>query len=154
MEYRVGSIGRVVVVRFGDGEDPLEGLREVVEKEGIDSAVFHILGGLRRGAFVVGPEEEKMPPRPVWRVLGESHEVFGFGTIFPEDGRPKIHFHGAYAKKDDVKAGCLRRDSETFLILEAVVFELTGIDARRIQDPATGLALLGFTEGQGARRCR
>ena len=144
MDYRVGSIGRVVVVRFGDGEDLINGLIGIAKKEGIHSAVFHVVGGLKKGGFVVGPEEEKMPPRPVWRELRESHEAFGFGTIFCQDEEPKIHFHGAYAKRDSVKAGCLRRDSETFLILEAVIFELKGIDARRIPDPETGLSLLGF----------
>ncbi|VAX33857.1 hypothetical protein MNBD_NITROSPIRAE03-974, partial [hydrothermal vent metagenome] len=61
-----------------------------------------------------------------------------------DEEEPRIHFHGAYGKKDSVKAGCLRRDSEVFLILEVVIFELKRIDARRIPDAETGLSLLGF----------
>lgn len=144
MDYRVGSIGRVIVVRFGDGEDLLKCLAEIAKKEDIHSAVFHIVGGLKKGDFVVGPEEERMPPKPIWRGLKESHEVFGFGTIFREGDEPKIHFHGAFGKRDSVKAGCLRRNSETFLILEAVIIEVKGIEARRIPDAETGLSLLGF----------
>jgi len=41
-----------------------------------------------------------------------------------------------------VKVGCLREVSETFLVLEAVIIELEGINARRKFDPASGLTLL------------
>ncbi len=83
-----------------------------------------------------------MPPKPVWKSLGESHEVFGFGTIFLQGDEPKIHFHGAFGKKEMVKVGCLRKNSETFLVLEAVIIEIEGIDAKRELDPETGLVLL------------
>ncbi|HEB76223.1 MAG TPA: DNA-binding protein [Nitrospirae bacterium] len=144
MDYRTGSIGRVIVMRFNDGDDLVGGLTEVARKEDIRSAIFHVVGGLKRGSFVVGPEEEKMPPKPVWRELNESHEILGTGTIFWDDEGPKIHLHAAYGKRDAVRTGCLRKDSEVFLIIEAVIFELKGIDARRIPDAATGLSLLGF----------
>ncbi len=146
MEYRTGSVGRVIVARFNDGDDVIAGLTELARKEEIRAALFQIVGGLKRGAFVVGPEEEKMPPRPLWRELSESHEVFGGGTIFWDGSEPKIHLHAAYGKRDTVRAGCLRKDSEVFLILEVVIFELKGIDARRIPDPESGLPLLGFVD--------
>jgi len=38
--------------------------------------------------------------------------------------------------------GCLRELSEAFLVLEAVVLEVNGIDAKREFDPASGLTLL------------
>ena len=41
-----------------------------------------------------------------------------------------------------VKAGCLREMSETFLVLEAIIMEIEGVDARREIDPAIGMALL------------
>ncbi len=37
MEYRTGSIGRVLMIRFDDGDDVLEGLKEIVIKEKITS---------------------------------------------------------------------------------------------------------------------
>jgi predicted DNA-binding protein with PD1-like motif len=48
----------------------------------------------------------------------------------------------AAGRGDKVHVGCLRRDAETFLVLEAIVLEITGIAARRELDPASGLALL------------
>jgi len=98
--------------------------------------------GMREGKIVVGPEKDVVPPTQVWKNLGESHEVVGFGTIFYQGNEPKVHFHGAFGKKDMVKVGCLRENSATFLVLEAVIIELSGINAVREFDPALGLAVL------------
>jgi predicted DNA-binding protein with PD1-like motif len=92
----------------------------------------------------VGPEKDEFPPTPVWKKLEESHEVVGVGTIFWLEETPKIHFHGAFGKKDMVKVGCLRENSETFLVLEAVVVEIDGVTARRELDPVSGMVLLNL----------
>ena len=144
MEYQVGKPGRVVVVRFGDGDDVLGGLEEIVRKEQIRAAAFQLVGGMKKGRFVVGPATEEMPPQPVWRELEESHEAVGFGTIFWQGEQPKVHFHGAFGKHDRVRAGCLREGSECFLVLEAVITELVGVDAVRALDPASGMVLMKF----------
>jgi predicted DNA-binding protein with PD1-like motif len=145
MDYRVGSIGRVVVAKFSDSEDLLKGIKDICIKENIRGAVFFLIGGLKKGEFVVGPETEQMPPKPIWRELRESHEVLGIGTVFWEADEPKIHLHSAYGKRDSVKVGCLRKYSEVFLIIEAIILEVTGISAERIMDPKSGLSLLQFT---------
>lgn len=142
MRYQVGRAGRVVVARFEDREDVLGNLIEIARKEDIKSAVFYLVGGMREGRIVVGPEKEELPPKPVWKELKESHEIFGIGTIFPQEGEPKIHLHGAFGKKDMVKVGCLREMSETFLVLEAIIIEIDGINAKRELDPVSGMALL------------
>jgi len=142
MKYQTGRQGRVIVVRFEDGDDVITGLAEIAKKEGIKAGIVQIVGGMREGDIVVGPESEEMPPKPVWKSLGESHEVFGFGTIFWQGDEPKIHFHGAFGKKEMVKVGCLRKNSETFLVMEAVIIEIEGIDAKRELDPVSGMVLL------------
>ena len=142
MKYQTGKIGKVVVARFDDGDDVLKGIADISKKESIRSGVVYLVGGLKGGSFVVGPKDETMPPKPNWRQLGESHETLAFGTIFYEGEEPRIHLHGAFGKGDSVKVGCLRKDSETFLILEAVIMELEGINAVRELDPNVGLPLL------------
>ena len=142
MKYQVGRAGRIVISRFEDKEDVMGNILEIVQKEDIKAGVVYLVGGMREARIVVGPEKEEIPPTPVWRQLGESHEVTGFGTIFFQDGEPKVHFHGAFGKKDMVKVGCMRENTETFLVLEAVVIELEGITAVREFDPVSGLTLL------------
>lgn len=142
MKYQVGKIGRVVVARFEDKEDVLGNLGNIIKKEGINAAAFYLVGGMREGKIVVGPEKDELPPIPVWRELGESHEVVGFGTIFYQNNEPKVHLHAAFGKKDTVKVGCLRENSQTFLVLEAVIIELNGINAVREFDPVSGLNIL------------
>ncbi len=146
MKYQVGETGRIIVVRFADGDDVLGGLGEIVKKERIRAAAFQLVGGMKRGKFVVGPKREEMPPVPVWRELNESHEIVGFGTIFFEDAEPKVHLHGAYGKRDSVKVGCLRAGSEAFLVLEGIIMEIKGVNAVRRLDPDSGLSLLNLDD--------
>ena len=142
MKYQIGRPGRVIVARFEDHEDVLGNLVSIAKKENIRAGVFYLVGGMREGRIVVGPETDEFPPKPVWKTLGESHEVAGLGTIFWQNDEPKIHFHGAFGKKDMVKVGCLREKSETFLVLEAVIIEMDGITATRELDPVSGMVLL------------
>lgn len=142
MKYQIGKPGRMIVAKFDDNDDLLENLVSIAKKENIRAGVFYLVGGMREGKIVVGPETEELPPKPVWKELGESHEVLGIGTIFWHKDEPKLHFHGAFGKKEMVKVGCLREKSETFLVLEAIIIEMDGINATREIDPEIGLPLL------------
>ncbi len=142
MKYQIGETGRVVVARFEDGDKVLNTLIELAKKENIRAAVFYLIGGMRNCKIVVGPEKEQMPPVPVWRELTESQEVVGLGTIFWDSENPRVHFHGAFGKRDDVKVGCLREMADTFLVLEGVIIEIKGINAQRELDATSGLFLL------------
>ncbi|MBV6341353.1 PPC domain-containing DNA-binding protein [Candidatus Magnetobacterium casense] len=142
MKYQIGTTGRVFVCRLADGEDLLRALIQLATDEGLNAAIFHVVGGMKGGSIVVGPETEEMPPKPLYRKLNESHEVTGMGTIFLREGVPAVHFHGAFGKKDNVMVGCLRDFSETFLVLEVIVMELVGIDAKRQLDELSGMYLL------------
>jgi predicted DNA-binding protein with PD1-like motif len=142
MKYQTGKVGRTFVVRFEDKDKFLESVVELARKEKIRSAVFFVVGGITEAKIVVGPEKEELPPNPVWRELAESHEAVGIGTIFWQGDEPKIHFHGAFGKKDSVKVGCLREAADTFIVLEAVILEIEGIDAVRALDALSNMVLL------------
>jgi predicted DNA-binding protein with PD1-like motif len=142
MKYQTGKPGRIIVAKFDDHDDVLENLVDIAKKENIRAGIIYLVGGMREGKIVVGPETDELPPSPVWKELGESHEVIGLGTIFWHNDEPKIHFHGAFGKKNMVKVGCLREKAETFLVLEAVIIEIEGINATREIDPEIGMALL------------
>jgi predicted DNA-binding protein with PD1-like motif len=142
MKYQVGKPGRIIVAKFDDRDDVLKDLTEIVKKENIMAGIFYLLGGMRKGKIVVGPQSEELPPEPVWDELSGSHEILGLGTIFWYNDDPRIHFHGAFGRRDRVKIGCLREKSETFLVLETIIIEIEGVSATRELDPLSGMVLL------------
>ena len=142
MKYQAGEIGRVIVIRFDDGDAVLDSIVEIAKKENIRAAVFYLVGGIKDATIVVGPETEKLPSVPVWREIKESHETLGVGTIFWQGEEPKIHLHGAFGKRDSVRAGCLRESAQTFLVLEGVIMEMKGINAVRNLEPKSNMVLL------------
>ena len=144
MQYRTGSIGRVFVLKFEDGDDLLEGVTKVVKTESVKAGFFYLLGGMRAAEMVTGPEEPVLPPVPVWEGFTDGREVLGIGSVFLKDGEPAIHLHGAVGKGKTTLTGCLRKDTKVFLVVEAVILEIAGIDASKAEDPATGIAMLKF----------
>jgi predicted DNA-binding protein with PD1-like motif len=142
MKYQVGETGRIVVARFEDEDDIIQGLIDIAKTEEIRAAVFYLVGGIKEAKIVVGPEKDVLPPTPVWKALSESHESGGVGTIFWYGNEPRIHFHGMYGKHESVKTGCLRELAKTFIIMEAVIVEIKGINAVRDLDPASQMVLL------------
>ena len=146
MEYAKGRIGRVFTVRIDHGDDLILELIKLAELEKIESAVFMLLGALKEGKLVAGPKENIRPPEPVWTGFSDAREILGIGDIFQEDGEPKIHLHEGTARGDDIKLGCLRGESEVFMVVEVFIFELEGISARRIMDPEQGFAPVSFIQ--------
>jgi uncharacterized protein len=142
MKYQTGRTGRAMVVRFEDGDDIIEGLTDIARRENVRAAAVYLVGGTSGARIVVGPETEEMPPVPVWREIVESHETVGFGTIFWADDGPRIHLHAAFGKKDSVRSGCLREKARAFIVMEAIVMEIEGVDATRELDPVSGMVLL------------
>ncbi len=131
MEYRTGTIGKVLTIRFDHGDDFLQGLQEIIRKEQIKSGWFQILGGLRQAGVVTGPKEPTMPPEPVWREVDEAREVVGSGSVHWDNDEPRIHLHAAMGHHGDTLTACIRKNSKVYLVLEVVLFELAGIDASR-----------------------
>ena len=146
MEYVKGRIGRVFTVRIDHGEDLILELIKLAELEQIESAVFMLLGALKEAKLVTGPKESITPPEPVWSGFDDVHEILGIGNIFLKDGKPKIHLHAGAGRGDNLKLGCLRGESEVFMVVEAFVFELEGISARRITDREQGFAPVSFQQ--------
>ncbi|MBI4824483.1 MAG: DNA-binding protein [Nitrospirae bacterium] len=142
MKYQIGSQGRIIVIRFDDRDDLIEGLESIAKKEDIRAGLVYVIGGMRKAKIVVGPEKDDLPPEPMWRALDEPNEILAVGTVFYDADAPKVHIHGAFARGDTVRVGCLRELSETFLVIEAVIMEIKGVSARREFDPASGLKLL------------
>ncbi len=146
MDYRSGTIGRVLAIRFDDGDDLLAGLTDIVKKENIRNAWFQVIGGIREIDLVTGPRKPVMPPEPVWREVRDARETLGSGSIFrDEDDEPKIHLHAALGHHGDTVTGCLRKGSRTYLLLEVILFEISGFAATRPWSAAKGFNILTFS---------
>lgn len=142
MEYTKGSIGRVFLLKFNHKDIVINELSSFVKKEKLKAATVIFLGALREGKLVTGPKKPVIPPEPNWVGFRDGWETMGVGTIFTNAKGPQIHLHTAMGKKNKFLVGCLQKDSQVFLVIEAVVFELKGVKATKQIDPKTGLNLL------------
>lgn len=131
MEYKTGNLGRVILARFDQGDDLLEGLKELVRKEDLRACWFQILGGLRQAGVVTGPKEPTMPPEPVWAEVDGAREVVGTGSVYWDGDVPRIHLHAAMGHHGETMTACIRRNTRVYLILEVILFELQGFEATR-----------------------
>ncbi len=141
MQYTEGQIGRVFVVRIDDGEDMLLSLRQFILDKNIQTGSIHFLGALMNGRMVTGPEEPVIPPVPHFVMFEGGWEIFGIGTIYPGEGGPHIHYHASVGRSGHALTGCLREKAITYLIVEAVIMEFTGLSARREFDEKMQLHL-------------
>jgi len=144
MQYTKGQLKRVIVARFDDGDVLIDEIKRLAVKERISAGLVVMIGALRKGHIVTGPKKPKIPPKPHWETFKDAWEIAGLGTIFKGKKGPEVHIHAAMGKKRGTLAGCVRKDSRVFLLIEAVIFELKGIKARKDLDPKTGLNLLKF----------
>ena len=145
MEYRSGTIGRVIAVRFDHGEDFLAGLKELVLREQIESGWFQIIGAFAQAGIVIGPREPVVPPDPIWHEVDAVSEVLGSGSVHLDQGEPKIHLHAALGHHGETLTGCVRKDTRVYLTLELLLFELKGLGASRPWNEQSGFSRLEFS---------
>lgn len=142
MQYTKGEMGRVFVARVEHGDDLPGELKQLVDKEKVEAAVFYVIGALKEAALVTGPEQCALPPTPVWRNFDDCREIIGVGTMFRDGQEPVFHLHGALGRGDTTLVGCIRGTSEVYLMVEVILLELKGTGAVKELDPANGLKLL------------
>jgi hypothetical protein len=147
MKYTQGKIGRVFVLKFEDKDILLDKLSGFIKKEGIKAATMVFIGALKEGDLVTGPKKPVIPPEPNKIVFKDGWEVMGMGTIFTNSKGPQIHIHASMGKKNKTFTGCVRGKSKVFLVIEAILFELKGLEATKSIDPKTGLNLLKILGG-------
>jgi len=152
MDYQVGKIGRVVVARGFEGEDVYGRIEALAAKENIRGAVVVVIGGLRSARVVVGPKSPTGKIEPNYTEFDDAREVVGLGTIFRDDGAPSLHLHAGIGRGREALVGCPRGGAKVFCVLEVVLIEIEGIDARRELDAELGLKLLAFGAAADVRK--
>ena len=144
MQYKQATKGRVFIVRFDHGDDLIEEVKSIAQKEKLSFASILVLGALEKGDIVTGPKKAVIPTEPDERTFDDGREIVGFGTIVTEGSDVKMHLHGAMGREKETFLGCLRKDGKVFITIEAVITEYTGVDITREKDEKTGLNLLKF----------
>ena len=139
-----GKIGRVFVMRLEDGDVVPRCIERFAEEKGITMGHVILVGGIGSGQVVVGPRDSKeMPPQPMLLPIDGAHEVAGVGIIAPgEDGKPVLHIHAALGRSGQTITGCLRYGVTTWLVVEAIIYEITGTNACRRANQDSGFNLL------------
>jgi predicted DNA-binding protein with PD1-like motif len=145
MKFTSATPGRTFIIRLEDGEILHEAVESFARKQGIRAASLIVLGGADAGSkLVVGPEVSRATPvTPMEHVLAGTCEATGVGTIFPDQhGKPVLHMHIACGREGSTVTGCVRRGVKIWHVMEIILWELTGTDAKRVMDQATGFELL------------
>jgi uncharacterized protein len=145
MKYTQGTIGRIFVLRLEDGDLLNDTLETFSRDHGVERGVAFYLGGSADGSkVVVGPDAAREDAViPLVHVLAGAQEAFAVGTIFPDEaGEPSLHMHAASGREGTATVGCTRAGLQTWLVGEVVLLEITGSNARRELDTATGFQLL------------
>ena len=141
MKVSEGKVGRVFVVRLEDGDRLPDVIENLAQEKGIRAASVILLGGIRRGKVVVGPETPDIPPKPMTEDFQDVHEIAAVGTIFANaEGKPILHLHAALGRDGRTITGCTRTGVDVWLIAEAIITEITDTTAHRAL--SAGLELL------------
>jgi predicted DNA-binding protein with PD1-like motif len=144
MNYKAGTIGKVLLARFDHGEPIVPAMVELCGRENVLSGWFFLFGAVTAGRLVTGPRDAGLPPEPVWTEFAKPHEIVGMGSVAEKDGAPALHLHASLGRGEEALTGCIRKDGEVFLVVEALVFQIAGVSASRTPDAPSGLELLSI----------
>jgi predicted DNA-binding protein with PD1-like motif len=156
MQAGEGKLGRVFIIRLEDG-DILPGcLEDFAREKGVKNGFVLLVGGIGSGQIVMGPRfSDVMPPDPMLIPVDGAHEVFAVGVLAPgEDNKTELHIHGALGRSGQTKMGCLRPGVSTWLVGEAIMYEITGVNAKRVKDGKRGFALLEINPKHESRKAK
>jgi predicted DNA-binding protein with PD1-like motif len=148
MKSSEGRLGRVFVIRFEDGDILPECIERFAADKGVTTGLVILVGGIGSGKVVVGPENsEDRPPQPMVLPVSGVSEVAGVGVLAPgEDGRPALHIHAALGRAGQTLTGCLRQGVTTWVLAEAILYEITGAQVKRVMSEDVGFNLLEVEE--------
>jgi predicted DNA-binding protein with PD1-like motif len=148
MKAAEGKIGRVFLLRLEDGDVLPECIEKFAAEKSIKTGQVVLVGGIGGGQVVAGPRRsDVMPPEPLLIPVDGAHEVVGLGIIAPDkSGKPVLHIHASLGRAGQALTGCLRPGVTAWLVAEAIIFEVTGLDARRLPDKKSGFDLLEINQ--------
>ena len=148
MKSTEGRIGRVFILRLEDGDVIPGCIEQFAMANGVSAGHVLLVGGVAGGQVVVGPRDSDAPrPDPMLLPVDGAHEILGQGVLAStEDGAPVLHMHAALGRSGQTLTGCVRHGVNTWLVGEAVLYEIVDTTATRRPDPKSGFTLLDVSE--------
>lgn len=133
MQYSEGKTGRVFTLKLHEGDPVYNSIKLLATNEKLERAVLWIIGGVKNGKVIVGPEDsDERPIKPLHIAFKEAHEILATGTLFPdEENQPSLHIHSALGRNGTTITGCPRINLESWLITEIIIMEI--IDEKPIR---------------------
>jgi predicted DNA-binding protein with PD1-like motif len=149
MKVAEGQIGRVFIMRLDDGDLVPNTIEEFAAENNIKVAFVSLTGGVGRGEVIVGPHDSDTRPIEAMHLPVEgAHEICALGVLAPDPiGRPVLHIHGAMGRNGVTLTGCLRLGVETWLVGEAIIYEILGSNTKRVVDQENGFLMLDPDSG-------
>lgn len=134
MQYSTGRLGRIFILKMNHGDRISNELESFASKKKLSCALCFFLGGANDGSKIVsGPSSaSNIPVEPILKVLNGVHESCAIGTILVnQEGKPKLHMHGAFGRNNKTIVGCVRSGVEIWKVGEVVVIEILDVMAYR-----------------------
>ena len=144
MQAAQGTLGRVFILRLEDGDRIPDCIETFARENAIQGGFCALLGGVGRGALVVGPKDGAAETiTAMTRAIENVHEAAAVGTLFPNaEGDVKLHMHSALGRDESTLTGCVRLGLDVWKVAEVVIIEITGTGLTRKIDPSLGIELL------------
>jgi len=136
MQYGTDGNAKILVIKLEAGEDVLDSLKAVFQKEGIRSAI--ILSGIGMlSSFELGYFDGQSHRT---RAFTTPHELTSMsGSLAYVDGKPMIHLHATLGNESHQVVGGHFGDGKVGVLAEITVAVLDGVAMGREQNPRTGL---------------
>lgn len=149
MKATEGKLGRVFIIRLEDGDKIPDCIESFAADKGVSTGHAILVGGVGSGQVVSGPRYSgQMPPDAMLLPVDGVHEVMGVGVLAPDEkNKPVLHIHGALGRSGQTLMGCLRPGVNAWLVCEVIIYEITDIKAKRVNDKRSGFDLLEVGDG-------
>ncbi|MFH1829586.1 MAG: DUF296 domain-containing protein [Pseudomonadota bacterium] len=132
MESTVTKPGRLIVARFDEGEDLLNSLKKCAEDNGIKSAYFGLIGGLKELSYGL---YEKGAHRNVRKTPKDCFELLPtFGNVTMKQGDIIVHAHIMVAAEGELYGGHLMEGSKIYPFAEVFMQETEVLLERKYDD--------------------
>ncbi len=143
MDYRKTERG--LVIRLDDGDEIVDTLKKLAEREKILSATVTGIGAAKKAE--IAHFDTKKKKYNTKKLEGMLEIIALNGNICILDGTPAVHIHIAISRHDFSTLSGHLMNAEVYPTCEIVVTEI-GIKIERKFDEKTGLNLQSFSSGK------